>query len=202
MAYGGGGGGRGGGRGRGGRGEGEASAKFTCRTCARRFSRRGNWMRHVQTQHAERERSPFNCCACARTFSRWDAWLRHEEEEEEEEEEEGGLARLTCPTCGLTISRLSHLVRHQQRHEKQERVYICEGCDKTFYRLWHWPIHRRAEHGKESHTPTHTSFESAIPFVRENFMGNNSGPLVDTAIDGDQSLALYGSSKPTCLNGM
>ncbi|XP_064614651.1 zinc finger protein 417-like [Liolophura sinensis] len=84
------------------------------------------------------------CRTCARHSYREDNWLRHERTYDAEE----GGARITCLTCARTFPRRSHLVPHQQVHGKKKESYPCGGSNTTFYRLWDWRVHQRAEHGR------------------------------------------------------
>ncbi|XP_064605836.1 oocyte zinc finger protein XlCOF26-like [Liolophura sinensis] len=121
---------------------------FTCEVCDRGFTRRDNWRRHHQTQHGDTEKKKktekYFCRVCAQHFTRRDNWLRHQRTHHQPQTN----TRFTCPTCDRAFFRRANLIRHQQRHgNKKERVWHCEDCEESFYRLWDWRTHQRGKHG-------------------------------------------------------
>ncbi|XP_064617316.1 oocyte zinc finger protein XlCOF26-like [Liolophura sinensis] len=146
--------------------EGKKTAKlFTCEVCDRGFTRRDSWRRHHQTQHGDKEKKKktekYFCRVCAQHFTLRNNWLRHQRTHHQPQTNK----RFTCPTCDRTFFRREHLIRHQQRHgNKRERVWDCEDCGKSFYRLWDWRTHQRGKHGSAG-----DELGGVICFLKVNF---------------------------------
>ncbi|XP_064616805.1 uncharacterized protein LOC135480809 [Liolophura sinensis] len=109
--------------------------------------------------HGDKEKrttEKYFCRVCAQHFTLRNNWLRHQRTRHQPQTNK----RFTCPTCDRAFFRRANLIRHQQRHgNKRERVWHCEDCEKSFYRLWDWQTHQRGKHGPRpvSSTTTPTS---------------------------------------------
>ena len=105
---------------------------FSCPHCAKEFSVKHKFQRHLRLHEAERR---FACAVCGRAFLQREFLARHARTH-------SGATPFACDTCGKAFNQLVNLRQHQERvHRAQGRAlrHHCRVCDKVSqspYVLW------------------------------------------------------------------
>ncbi|XP_061568571.1 zinc finger protein 436-like [Cololabis saira] len=97
---------------------------FSCSTCRKEFSRKGNLEDHMKIHTGER---PYLCNTCGKSFTQSSALKRHELIHT-------GEKPYVCTTCVKSFRERSTLLVHSRTHTG-ERPYLCNTCGKTFTEL-------------------------------------------------------------------
>ena len=111
---------------------------FTCPHCAKEFSVKHKFQRHLRLHVAERR---FACVVCGRAFLQREFLARHALTH-------SGATPFACATCGKAFNQLVNLRQHQERvHRVEGRAlrHECGVCDKV-------------SHTKLDKTRTHSGF--------------------------------------------
>ena len=97
---------------------------FSCPHCAKEFSVKHKFQRHLRLHEAERR---FACPVCGRAFLQREFLARHARTH-------SGATPFACDTCGKAFNQLVNLRQHQERvHRAEGRAlrHHCRVCDKV-----------------------------------------------------------------------
>ena len=97
---------------------------FKCHHCAKEFSVKHKFQRHLRLHVAERR---FACAVCGRAFLQREFLARHALTH-------SGATPFACATCGKAFNQLVNLRQHQQRVHRDEDGALrheCGVCDKV-----------------------------------------------------------------------
>ncbi|XP_046407539.1 zinc finger protein 436-like [Ischnura elegans] len=141
----------------------ERGRPYSCSVCAKCFTHKGSFDRHVRTHTGER---PFPCDACEKSFATKSTLVTHIRTHT-------GEKPYSCYECKKSFSNRSHLVSHVRTHLGY-RPFSCTICEKSFTRSDCLKLHFRTHTGEKpyicklcgksfsrrdilvSHMPTHT----------------------------------------------
>ena len=91
---------------------------FECGICTRKFTRKGNVLRHMNSVHREKK---FQCNSCNKTFSRKDDMTRHVNTLHPKDDFE-------CNLCNIKFQDKQAV----QSHKKLEHSLKCSKCQNTY----------------------------------------------------------------------
>ncbi|XP_051924956.1 oocyte zinc finger protein XlCOF7.1-like [Hippocampus zosterae] len=111
---------------------------FSCSVCAKRFTCKSHWMRHVKTHTGEKS---FCCSVCGKTFSRKEHMQLHMRTHT-------GEKPFRCSVCGVAFSVKQSMKKHMRRHTG-EKPFSCSFCRTTFSRKESLDKHMRVHTGEK-----------------------------------------------------
>ncbi|XP_054628102.1 zinc finger protein 436-like isoform X1 [Dunckerocampus dactyliophorus] len=111
---------------------------FACSVCGQRFSQKFTMLSHMTTHTGEK---PFNCSVCAQRFSRNSNMVRHMRTHTAEKP-------FACSVCGQRFSYQSNIVPHMRKHTG-EKPFACSVCGKNFVHKANMVSHMRKHTGEK-----------------------------------------------------
>ncbi|XP_047238063.1 zinc finger protein 771-like isoform X2 [Girardinichthys multiradiatus] len=112
---------------------------FSCLTCGKRFSGKGNLSKHIRTHTGERS---FSCLTCGKSFNLRGNLSRHIKSHT-------GEKSFSCLTCGKGFVQQIHLTCHMRTHTG-EKSFSCLTCGKSFSLRGNLSRHIKSHTGEKS----------------------------------------------------